>query len=1063
MDRVSVKSRQMANQQSTCFNCNLTGLPVFISLYSVAPRELNPTLPPGISGARVVEVDVSSRPEMPPDVKSAALDSAQYGYSLSVPRMGYLYVLYETCHRGENLWEVYTAYGDGCMVLQPSRLQIKPPADKLSCGNQGHIPVRTHYLVVEKPEDCGTIWIAFSERRWTDATFDKYTTNAGLRAKRMQPFQPLDWIQGKGKANLHAVEATVESLGHVLQYRANVAQYAKVDHAGEISLSEKGDYSEQKLARQSFRYPFVERTGQAERLIKQMHVTGKRPDGKSHRPVLFAAWDAIGITHELHGFRSEAAGRVAQYHETERAMQVSALGYIETAQKTLEAAAVQGVEQRSEMSRQVTRSRQQGAAGAEAIRKQGDNYKEPVRGHHYQIADLLDQWEAKDVPSRYTGQLNEILRLSYRSGWDDPKQRPTLQSDRDKKLTRLQGEVEKYLTNRNPKHQNDVSNAAKKAWPDYESCVVRTVEQGLKNFKSDYCLETFKKNNDQFLNVAAALINARTIQLIKWLDSPLFIDTLNDYDPRNLECGNAFENVIASAIHGIADCDAGRAKIDKWVKELSATKETSLFWRAFALNQEHIAAQVDAGLKAAMANIVTFDSKKFDTLLSSSIDYGKSIYSLYMAAAQLHDANTAKVLAQAIQNGKPQKSGDQLLHSYSQLRALSEMGAGDRLILTCGHAVFKLFGVDKLGDTVGEHLTRHLFNIRGLIHPQDSADFIKGEVKERVLLKHQLRSKQLNEMRTAEKDKLDRQLRAREISVEHHKRASELLDRQYDGHTNKLNRKAFRSEVYFAEALRLEDEMRHDQKTVLGGLWKRFLSSGDQTAQAAYIRDRRLVAIVGLLEFSNLVKLVGWDVVSQGKDDSKVVFQIAAAAMGVASAAAEMSALSVKYMFGEASMSFHRLKLAGGVLAGAAGGIGAALDIQDGLADFKVGKNLGAALYGTKAMLGAVAATLTILSALGSAAPLVERLIGKRAATAALRAVGERATHLLATRYMLFTVGGWLTVGAIAVQVIIMLMDDDDLQKAIRRSAFGIDYKKDPFSNAEKQNSAFSEALGLDA
>ena len=47
-----------------------------------------------------------------------------------------------------------------------------------------------------------------------------------------------------------------------------------------------------------------------EKTIKLMRQSGKRPDGGSHPPMLLALWDGIGITHELNGYRNEAAGRI---------------------------------------------------------------------------------------------------------------------------------------------------------------------------------------------------------------------------------------------------------------------------------------------------------------------------------------------------------------------------------------------------------------------------------------------------------------------------------------------------------------------------------------------------------------------------------------------------------------------------------------------------------------------------------------------------------------------------------------------------------------------------------
>ena len=56
----------------------------------------------------------------------------------------------------------------------------------------------------------------------------------------------------------------------------------------------------------------------AEETAALMQLRAKAVGGKPGTPHVLALWDAVGIAHELNGFRNDAAGWVARYsHELE--------------------------------------------------------------------------------------------------------------------------------------------------------------------------------------------------------------------------------------------------------------------------------------------------------------------------------------------------------------------------------------------------------------------------------------------------------------------------------------------------------------------------------------------------------------------------------------------------------------------------------------------------------------------------------------------------------------------------------------------------------------------------
>lgn len=61
----------------------------------------------------------------------------------------------------------------------------------------------------------------------------------------------------------------------------------------------------------------------------------RRCSHRSNTPHVLALWDAIGITHELNGYRNDATGWLKKYGD-ERELQIGAFSAIEGVKKALE-------------------------------------------------------------------------------------------------------------------------------------------------------------------------------------------------------------------------------------------------------------------------------------------------------------------------------------------------------------------------------------------------------------------------------------------------------------------------------------------------------------------------------------------------------------------------------------------------------------------------------------------------------------------------------------------------------------------------------------------------------
>jgi len=292
---------------SLCEQCKATGLPILPVRYAVVPKNINPALPAWASGDRVTSVALGD----------------DFQYALRTLRTGYLYLFYAKNARGSKQWECYAVGEDGSLIRQADPQSAQPQSTpKLSCSRHGSVNTQVHYLVIEKPESCGATWIAYSEYKWSQETLKEYETNTKLRNKRMQTIQPP--VMAAGAKHSHGQIADRATLETVLEYAPSMPA-APLPFGNKVGVlsDANGGYNSAKLEQMSTRYPWHLRTGMAEGTVEHMGKRGKRTD-TPNKPHVLALWDAIGIAHELNGFRNDAAGWIKRYGD-ERELQLDAI------------------------------------------------------------------------------------------------------------------------------------------------------------------------------------------------------------------------------------------------------------------------------------------------------------------------------------------------------------------------------------------------------------------------------------------------------------------------------------------------------------------------------------------------------------------------------------------------------------------------------------------------------------------------------------------------------------------------------------------------------------------
>ncbi len=517
--------------------------------YSVVANSVQATLPPGL-GNKVSDVKL-----------------AEHIYALRTLRQGFLYVLHEKHPRGSQVkWEVYAVSPAGTLWKQLSTTALAPVAEEPSCSRTGHnIPASV--FAIEKPEKCAKVWLAFSEHAWSEETFRLYEENAKARDARMQTFLPATWIQARGYR--HGMEATTANLEQVVEYDPQFAPGTLVGMPVSDISKEDGSYDEAKLKLQTSRYPMHIRRGQSGPVCELMSAIGKVNGEAKNAPIIIALWDAVGIAHELNGYRNDAAGWVDRYGQ-ERELEISALNCIEGTKTALEERAVN-----SEKSRQqLIRSRSPIGSTA-ARRARALQLPEPARSQELEACDMLDDWAQREIPADlFEPKLAAVGRYP--------------DAERAGRISSLKAEVERFYQQRQKNGEKLVKQQQTDAWPKYEAKFRKNAYQ---DFRSKY---------DAFTAAADRIIDKRTDDLLAWLESRYLLNALTEYSQQNLDDGVQFEDAVGNMMFGISSSKNGARKIDAWVAEAKAT-ESNLVWRAIAANQEEGMQDVNHALAAAVA------------------------------------------------------------------------------------------------------------------------------------------------------------------------------------------------------------------------------------------------------------------------------------------------------------------------------------------------------------------------------------------------------------------------------------------------------------------------------
>ncbi|MGY4882610.1 hypothetical protein EI541_16195 [Xanthomonas citri pv. eucalyptorum] len=525
------------NDTSTpCEVCNSTGLAILPVRYTVVPASCpGAGLGPFPKG-RGSKEDVSA---------------AGYDYAVRTLRQGMLYLFYEQSGPyGSRQWEAYAVAENGTLWRQVSGYAARRIAGGgiPSCSRPVHNAERMEFITLRYPHLCGTVWVMFSEHLLTPATLKRYAADATLRAERMQPITPKQWI-GAPQAKGDTVPlSSADALKAVLEYRGfagEVNEPAQLPYLRQPrAISGKdGSYTAEVLRANATRYPWSLRThaagGASEAAALQQRYArmcaashnGKQGDQRqTYMPMLLGLWDAVGVVHELNGYRHDVVGAMARYKQ-ERALEFNAMEHIEEIDTLLQRNAAVLSDQYAQASRARMEEIEQEQSGGNALSQSG-----------------MDALRAHGIASSNEGT------------WDG---------------------------------------LSKALLPVYQRQARETWETTYRPRIDAAAYTAFKANAQRFGQAAMELLTQRTQVLGVWLSNPLFLATLEDYDGTSPSCGVRFEEVITHAIEGLGMDPDGRRLLHELAGNLDVTSRSCLLWRVVAQNQTEARQELEQALTQA--------------------------------------------------------------------------------------------------------------------------------------------------------------------------------------------------------------------------------------------------------------------------------------------------------------------------------------------------------------------------------------------------------------------------------------------------------------------------------
>lgn len=488
-------------------------------------------------------------------------------------------------------------------------------------------------------------------------------------------------------------------------------------------------------------------------------------------------------------------------------------------------------------------------------------------------------------------------------------------------------------------------------------------------------LEEFKKNQKAVIARAKEIAEQRAKVLLDWLKSVSFLSTLEDYQAEDIPEGLCYEAVIEEGIRGLNASKIGAEALDAWIGELESGMD-NIIGRALVMNSVSRIPDLATVLQDAKdptPMIGPIEQRN----LGSIVKIPKSLADFYRRAQSIVNINTAN----------PAKFKPINFAMNDLMQSIGEA--------LCKKSTFW----EKTFETVGEKVLYKFVLTRAFVDQTTIDGMLKvdRDVK--------------NEIRKAE-DQAAARVRARRLESTARR---PVIDASFKYKNDPT-----------AENLERLQQAREDA-------WQKLKNTSGLTTDRACapIREMRILGACGLFETFNLVKILvadgGWNL---SKNTGTRNRALAATLCSIGVWRMEVAALKVRVAMGPTSTGFQYYKLWGGVFALGAGVLSVVNDFEsagNARAKGQVAENY---LYNIKAVVGIASVTANALSSI----TFCSRLIGLEALGGA---AGRAVAGILARRLLYMTLGLWLGVALLIIELVIIFVRKSELENWFSHCAFG--------------------------
>lgn len=954
--------------------------------------------------AVVPDTSVFANVDLPGHMGKKVIDVAleHHKYALRLLREGFIYVYYHAHPNGKK-WDIFQVNEDA-QLAELNVKAFKKGEILISCAGLDH-------FFIDEPDSQGNVDFAFSEHPWSKETLATMESDGATRDRRMQTLKPQVWIGNPDHS--HGMTLTDKNLEKVFEFSDEYEAYDQFDQSQVMAKpisDEQGKHDPKTLKLCTSMTPFRMHHDALKDTVKEINIA---PNSQRNQPMIFALWDAVGITRELNGFALDAAGWADSYF-TQHELELDAINHLDSIQQSLEEVG-KAQNKRLETADKNYLTGKTGADHQEHITQQNQRQENLLKNKlKTQYADVPAA-ELKNIP-KARAIVDELIRLQKIK---DTKQKP----------------LEEQLAKR--QQERIASN-----WSKYKLKI------------DSEKVNTFKQAIGAIEQEAGKLINKRIADQIAWLESSQLMDALVEFHEAQLTDGRFFNNLVSELLFGLGSCQLGHNKLKQYVAEC-AVNELNIFWRAVAANQKKEKAQLNTLLAEARA-------KSNEPLNDTKIlGLEKDLYDRLLDIVKVN--NDSHSIAVDVAGKKVPSGGLEKIYATVGVRLFTPL-------ITLGIDTPKMLIVNaiynaSLGFRLKAKASQRLVAEDRINFTHDNQ--VKAQAQQ--IWDKDERVMDIDEKITAKKHQIN-QPTGNSWNKDRKNWGQDGYDKWYReyGHTLDAERTKLQGEVVsHKHAVERFGEFRKGQLERVKYSYEhsvKVLNRGIDKKIALYERwggsDKGITFGFGIITiaFQAVALKQVVSVLGDNPEDKELALKLTIASTGILGTGA---ALAQTLINNEKSLLLKGLEIGGGSLLIVNGFLSGGLDFYDAYKKGMRGNWELSAAYFLKSLANFVGGGLSTLMLAATINKSWEAAISMSLRPIALRLgnIGIDAAGRFVLARFIGIASLWVGLGIFALEIIIVLLHEDELEQWIEQTKFAKDPANKPFKNVEQQQAAFEQAI----